>query len=791
MGKIFISMILLFCLWNHVPAQKAVVHGFVADASDQKFLMGVNIMEKVNSGGTSTDENGYFYLELEPGPQILEFSYLGYETQRRAIDASAGEVIEIKILLSQKESLLTTVVVTASKYEKKIGEETVSLDVIRPAMIESQNLTTVDKAIEQDPGVTIIDRQVNIRGGAGYSYGAGSRVQVLLDGLPILQADAGLPNWSSIPLENVGQIEIIKGAASALYGSSAMNGIVNVRTAYPTGRPVTKISVWGGAYIIPKDQSGQKLDWWNRTMEELKDHNQHLEPEYLKRPYDAGISMAHRQKIGKLDLVIGGQTVSNQDQKYFSFERYGRFSTQIRYRQSENFHFGINSFIQGGESGSFFLWNGNEGIDKYLPARITGAPTKTKILRIAMDPFITYQNEEGNTHKFLSRWYKTDNHSNNDQGNFSNYFYGEYQYQKNWEANGLTLTSGMVGTHVNVKAPLYDTGDDRLFGRGFAVYIQAEKNVFEKLNLSAGARLENHWITGGDAETKPVIRAGMNYQAAEYTFLRASFGQGFRFPTIAEKFINTSLGKEMGIVPNSSLNSESGISAELGLKQGFRWGSLFAFADVAGFYNRYVNMMEFNPTNDPSVLGDFDFGFQSQNVGNTQILGAEISLQGEIQGSEKMHSSGWVGYTFLIPTYLDWEKVRGESSSTYNVLKYRFRHTFTGSWDFDFFGWSAGLSAKYFSFMENIDRTFISFIPGLLDYRNNRKKDPLHFDPEKKGQYRGDLLLDARAGYSFLAGNNQYKISMIVKNLMNREYSLRPGMMEAPFSYTLRLDFRF
>src|SRR5690625_5718683 len=101
-----------------------------------------------------------------------------------------------------------------------------------------------------------------------------------------------------------------------------------------------------------------------------------------------------------------------------------------------------------------------------------------------MDPFITFQNEEGNTHKFLSRWYKTDNHSNNDQGNFSNYFYGEYQYQKNWEANSLTLTSGMVGTHVNVKAPLYDTGDDRLFGRSFAVYVQAEKNIRSEEHIS-------------------------------------------------------------------------------------------------------------------------------------------------------------------------------------------------------------------------------------------------------------------------------------------------------------------
>src|SRR5690625_6004488 len=134
-------------------------------------------------------------------------------------------------------------------------------------------------------------------------------VQVLLDCLPILQADAGLPNWSYIPIENVGQIEIIKGAASALYGSSAMNGIVNVRTAYPTGRPVTKISVWGGAYIIPKDQSGQKLDWWNRTMEELKDHNQHLEPKYLKRPYDAGISMAHRSEEHTSELQSRGHLV--------------------------------------------------------------------------------------------------------------------------------------------------------------------------------------------------------------------------------------------------------------------------------------------------------------------------------------------------------------------------------------------------------------------------------------------------------------------------------------------------
>lgn len=791
MGKMVLPVFLLLCFCNGAMAQRGIIQGVVTDVADGKFLIGVNVSVKGSAGGTFTDDAGFFYLESEPGTRIIEFSYLGYESQRRAVTVAEEGVTELVISLQEKSSLLTTVVVTASKFEKKIGEETVSLDVVRPSVIENQNLTSVDQAIEQDPGVTIIDRQVNIRGGAGYSYGAGSRVQVLLDGLPVLQGDAGLPNWTSIPLENIGQIEIIKGAASALYGSSAMNGIINVRTAYPTEQPVTKISLWGGPYFLSRNASGQKPDWWNLSADDLKNHNPHLDAKYLARPYDAGLSFGHRQKAGKLDLVIGGQAVSRQDQNFFSFDKYGRISMQTRYRHSENMHFGINGFIQGGEGGSFFLWNGNEGVDRYLPARITGAPTKTGIFRLSLDPFFTFSDQKGNTHKFLSRWYKVDNHSNNDQGNFSDNLYGEYQFQKNIETADLTLTAGVVATHVHVRAPLYQTGEDGLSSGSYAVYLQAEKNLFERLNLSAGGRLESHRLAGGSSGTKPVLRAGMNYQAAEYSFIRASFGQGFRFPTIAEKYINTSLGKEMGIVPNPSLASESGFTAELGWKQGLRLGKLAAFTDIAGFYNRYVNMMEFNPVADPEVLGDFNFGFQSRNVGNTQIWGIETSFQGEIEFSEKGYSSGRIGYTYLIPTYLDWEEVRSESTAGFNVLKYRFRHSFAGSWDVHFAGWSGGISGSYFSFIENIDRTFVSFIPGLLDYRNSRQKDPLHFDPAKKGQYRGDFILDLRVGYTFFAGKNHYKISTIVKNALNKAYSLRPGMMEPPFSCVLRLDFQF
>ena len=113
---------------------------------------------------------------------------------------------------------------------------------------EVKNTTSLDKLLEQAPSVSIIDGQANIRGGSGWSYGAGSRVLILVDDLPQLTADAGDAKWSFLPVENLEQIEIIKGASSALYGSSAMNGVINIRTAYPKSTPQTRINVFSGFY---------------------------------------------------------------------------------------------------------------------------------------------------------------------------------------------------------------------------------------------------------------------------------------------------------------------------------------------------------------------------------------------------------------------------------------------------------------------------------------------------------------------------------------------------------------
>ena len=115
--------------------------------------------------------------------------------------------------------------------------------VIKPALIENKATRDAQAIVEQVPGVQINENQVSIRGGSGWSYGAGSRVMVMVDGMPMLAGDANDIKWSAIPLENISQIEILKGASSVLYGSSALNGVINIRTQYPKDKPVTKVNL--------------------------------------------------------------------------------------------------------------------------------------------------------------------------------------------------------------------------------------------------------------------------------------------------------------------------------------------------------------------------------------------------------------------------------------------------------------------------------------------------------------------------------------------------------------------
>ncbi len=294
-----------------------------------------------------------------------------------------------------------------------------------------------------------------------------------------------------------------------------------------------------------------------------------------------------------------------------------------------------------------------------------------------------------------------------------------------------------------------------------------------------------------ETESGPVFRSALNYKLSNSGFLRASWGQGYRYPSIAERYINTSVGA-MNIFPNPNLGSEKGWSAELGFKQGFKFKGISGYLDVAYFYTRYNNMIEFNfgGWKTPNPFNPLNsIGFKSFNIGNTEILGIDIS-QGIEGTTGKILWQGLMGYTYSVPKIIDEnyffaldslrgpQNFRSTRSDSLNILKYRFEHQFKLDLQATYKKLEIGFSWRYNSQIRNIDNAFISgvipiFVPGIQEARITLK---------------GNNLIDARCAYQI---NKNLKIAVIISNLLNNENMMRPADIGPPRMNMLQLSGKF
>jgi iron complex outermembrane receptor protein len=272
----------------------------------------------------------------------------------------------------------------------------------------------------------------------------------------------------------------------------------------------------------------------------------------------------------------------------------------------------------------------------------------------------------------------------------------------------------------------------------------------------------------------------LNYQPFDYTYLRASFGQGYRFPSVAEKYTATSVGA-MNIFPNPELRSERGWSAEIGVKQGIRLGDWNGYVDLAAFWTQYHEMIEFNfgvhKPDSVDIPGLEHVGFKALNVGNARITGFETTLAGSGRLSI-IPVTVMAGYTFIHPIDLNVGEAGDTTGNRY--LKYRYRHSVKGDLELSPGRFTLGFTIIYNSRMENIDDVFLNpifgelILPGFPDYwaRNNN----------------GYTLLNGRVLYDVTQFMNA---GLVLQNLTNKEYMGRPGDIRPPRNITFQLTIRF
>ena len=744
----FIFFLFLF-ITPFVQAQQAVVYGYVSDSATSEKLPGVNIVAD-STKGVATDAYGYYSLNLPAGPHVLNYSFLGYKTQQITIQLTENDSLGIDIRLKSKSVMLDMAVVSAGRYEQRISDVTVSIEVMKPAFIHNINTMTLEKTLNYIPGLDILDGQASIRGGSGYSYGAGSRVMVLVDDLPMLTEGTDEVKWNSLPVENIAQVEVLKGASSALYGSSALNGVINIRTAYPDLEPMTTATLYSGIVARPKRK--ETVWWWDTN------------------PLFGGFSFMHSRKIKDIDLVIGANALSNSGYRTENYDQQVRVNAKFRHRPKKinGFSYGLNTNLQWQDNSDFLIWMDADS-GAFIQNPESTSPTYGH--RFNVDPWVTYYDGHHNKHSLVSRYYDVTNNFNDDpdKNNASSSYYGEYQFQKKFKFN-LNLIAGLVGKYGSTIANLYGNHNSSTV----AAYMQLDYRFLKRLTASLGIRWEHHTLDHAENESGTVVRAGLNYQAAKSTFLRASFGQGYRFPTIAEKYTATSLGY-LKIFPNPDLESETGWSSEIGIKQGFTIRNWSGFVDIAGYWTEYDNMIEFTFGVYPPDTVEFpsldDVGFKSQNIGKARINGIDIGISGSGKVGH-LPLNLFAGYTYMNPVDLSSDTLEN------NILKYRYHHSFKADIDLQINHFSIGLTTVYQSFMERIDEAFeepllgnIYIFPGLKEYRQKNNT--------------GHIIFDLRTSYSF---NKFTKLSLIVKNLFNTEYMGRPGDIGTPLNITMQFS---
>jgi iron complex outermembrane receptor protein len=240
---------------------------------------------------------------------------------------------------------------------------------------------------------------------------------------------------------------------------------------------------------------------------------------------------------------------------------------------------------------------------------------------------------------------------------------------------------------------------------------------------------------------------------------------------MAEKYTATSVGS-VNIFPNPDLEPETGWSAEAGIRKGFRFGQWTGFADLAGFWTEYQDMMEFTfgvYLSDSNQVPTLDnLGFKSLNTGAARIAGIDMSVEGNGRAG-KVLMNYFAGYTWMDPVDLSSDTLEND------ILKYRYRHSAKADAGIVFGQFNTGLTLVYQSFMERIDAAFEESIlgqeifPGLKEYRQENDK--------------GAVVLDFRFGWQATPSSS---VSLFVKNILNKEYMGRPGDIQPPRNISLQ-----
>ncbi len=733
------ALVLIWMMRSVAQVTSGTITGTITDAETGQAVVGANVVIRGTFIGSATNIHGGFRLSrVPPGMYAVVVSMIGYERLTvEKVGVAAGESVTLNLKLRSVPIQTEQVVITASRREQSLQEVPVSIAIVTAKVIADRNTVTLDDALRYVPGVNLLQDQVNIRGSTGYSRGVGSRVLLLLDGVPFITGDTGEINWETIPTHQVERIEVVKGAGSALYGSSALGGVINVITRDAKDSPELRFRLFSGLYDKPR-----YAEW---------DWSPHAR-------FNSGAIISYSNTAGPVTYLVSlSRTVDESFRQNDAYHRWS-FYSKAKYNISSFRSLTVSANFLSRTHGNFFWWKSLREATKPADPQLNGKVTSRRgNVSLSYKEFVSDRFFYTVKGIYFGNFWRDDSAGRVNNVSAAHLFNLDMQATYNISESNV-LTFGLAGNFDQVNANLFGTHP----GVGAAVYAQDELALTSEVKLTAGLRFD--WqkvsVLKSTAELNPKL--GAVYMPDKETSIRASFGSGFRYPAIGELYITSSTNvSQVVVLPNTDLSVERSVSYEVGISRQFGQS---VFADLAVFSNDFRNLIEPSvqikryrpyPSSPTEVEGPV---IQFENVTKARIQGMEATVKTDWW---KKYFSTDLGYTYIWPLDVN------ENT----ILKFRPRHILYASAFITYDELRASADFRYISRIERIDENLIRLAPIV----NGEQRVPIK-------------VVDIRTSYDLLRFGLPVRVGLNVNNLLNYHYVELVGNLGPVRTYTLSID---
>lgn len=576
----YIIFIILF-LFTGIYELKAIkpesfsdrcIFGHVTDSKTGEHMPGVTVSVKGTTIGTTTDASGHFSIANVPADSVtIELKALGYKYQAKTVSFKGTKTVEIRVTMIPDPVSLDEVVVSSNRNATVRRLAPTLIHTLDAKDFENSHSYCLAQGLNYQSGLRVEDdchtcgtEQVRINGLEG------PYTQILIDSRPILSSLAGVYGLEQIPESMIKRVEIAKGGGSALYGSSAIAGTINVITKEPennSGRFSHDITSIGGTNALDNTTS---LDASLISPDQKTGYVLFAQSRY-RDGYD-------RDGDGYTELPeMRNQTIGMHS--FYKMSEYSKLSLEYH---------SINDYRRGGDSLS--LQPHEATVAEQAEHNINGGG-------INLDMFSPDEKSKANIYASVQhvkrKSYSGADHDLNGYGNTNDLTWlGGVQYTRNWdkfifmpaEFTGGTeytcdyIEDQIIGYHRDIKQTVHDE----------SLFLQNEWKD-DKWGFLIGGRFDRHNMIDHVIFSP---RVTLRYNPASNINLRMSYSTGFRAPQIYDEDLHVSaVSGEVALIYSApDLKEETSQSLNASADWYFTLGTIPGNLTMEGFYTNLDNV---------------------------------------------------------------------------------------------------------------------------------------------------------------------------------------------------------